>query len=339
MYKKIYILPLFLLLLGSCKKTDSLTTTTIPKDSTNTVATSGDPLPSWNDGTLKKDIIAYVTKVTKEGTPDFIPVEDRIATFDNDGTLWAEKPYVQELFAFYRVKKLVEAKPELAKKQPFKAVVEKDKTYFEKGGEKALIELVAATHTGLTEDEFEAATKEFFAGAQYPGKNVPLKQIRYQPQLELLDYLRANGFKTFIVTGGTIELVRAISADFYGIPKYQVVGTSFKYKYDPDKNTIVREPALDLLNDKEGKPVGIQLHIGQRPVFACGNEGGAGDLAMLKYSQGSKYPSFQLIVNHNDSIREYSYQEKDNLSLNTAAKNKYHVISMKDDWKKIFPDK
>lgn len=339
MYKKIYILPLFLLLLGSCKKTDTLTTTTSPKDSTNTVATSGDPLPSWNDGTLKKDIIAYVTKVTKEGTSDFIPVEDRIATFDNDGTLWAEKPYVQELFAFYRVKKLVEAKPELAKKQPFKAVVEKDKTYFEKGGEKALIELVAATHTGLTEDEFEASAKEFFAGAQYPGKNVPLKQIRYQPQLELLNYLRANGFKTFIVTGGTVELVRAISADFYGIPKYQVVGTSFKYKYDADKNTILREPALDLLNDKEGKPVGIQLHIGQRPVFACGNEGGAGDLAMLKYSQGSKYPSFQLIVNHNDSIREYSYQEKDNLSLNTAAKNKYHVISMKDDWKKIFPDK
>ncbi|WP_337968031.1 HAD family hydrolase [uncultured Flavobacterium sp.] len=339
MYRKIYILPLFLLLLGSCKKSDTLTTTTSPKDSTAAVATSGDPLPSWNDGALKKDIIAYVTKVTKEGTPDFIPVEDRIATFDNDGTLWAEKPYVQELFAFYRVKKLVTANPALAQKQPFKAVVEKDKTYFEKGGDKALIELVAATHTGLTEDEFEAEAKEFFAGAQYPGKNVPLKQIRYQPQLELLNYLRANGFKTFIVTGGTIELVRAISADFYGIPKNQVVGTSFKYKYDADKNSIIREPALDLLNDKEGKPVGIQLHIGQRPVFACGNEGGAGDLAMLKYSQGSKYPSFQLIVNHNDSIREYSYQEKDNLSLNTAAKNKYHVISMKDDWKKIFPDK
>lgn len=339
MYKKIYILPLFLLLLGSCKKSDTVTTTTNPKDSTNAVATSGDPLPSWNDGTLKKDIIAYVTKVTKEGSPDFIPVESRIATFDNDGTLWAEKPYVQELFAFYRVKKMVEAKPELAQKQPFKAVVEKDKTFFEKGGDKALIELVAATHTGMTEDEFEASAKEFFAGAQYPGKNVPIKQIRYQPQLELLNYLRANGFKTFIVTGGTIELVRAISADFYGIPKEQVVGTSFKYKFDDAKNAVIREPALDLLNDKEGKPIGIQLHIGQRPVFACGNEGGAGDLAMLRYSSGSKYPSFQLIVNHNDSIREYSYQEKDNLSLNTAAKYKYHVVSIKDDWKKIFPDK
>jgi len=338
MYRNIYIVSLFLLLLVSCKKTDTVTSTN-SNDSTAVVATSSDPLPSWNDGTLKKEIIAYVTKVTKEGSPDFIPKENRIATFDNDGTLWAEKPYVQELFAFYRVKKMVEANPALAQKQPFKAVIEKDKTFFEKGDDKALIELVAATHTGMTEDEFEASTKEFFAGAKYPGKNVTLKQIRYQPQLELLNYLRANGFKTFIVTGGTIELVRAISADFYGIPKEQVVGTSFKYKFDDATNNIVREPALDLLDDKVGKPVGIQLHIGQRPVFACGNEGGAGDLAMLRYSQGSKYLSFQMLVNHNDSIREYSYQEKDNLSLNTAAKYKYHVISMKDDWKKVFPDK
>jgi len=337
MYKKIYILPLFLLLLVSCKKADNVATTTSSPDTTK-IATSSDPLPSWNDTPLKKEIIDYVTKVTKEGSADFIPVENRIATFDNDGTLWAEKPYVQELFAFYRVKKMVEANPSLAQKQPFKAVVEKDKSFFEKGGDKALIELVAATHTGMTEDEFEASAKEFFAGAKYPGKNVSLKQIRYQPQLELLNYLRANGFKTFIVTGGTIELVRAISEDFYGIPKDQVVGTSFKYKFDDAANSIKREPALDQFNDKEGKPVGIQLHIGQRPVFACGNEGGAGDLAMLRYSQGSKYPSFQMIVNHNDSIREYNYQEKDNLSLNTAAKYKYHVISMKDDWKKIFPD-
>jgi len=336
MYKKIYIVPLFLLLLVSCKKTDTVSTTN-PNDSSATVATSSDPLPSWNDGTIKSSIIAYVEKVTKEGSHDFIPKENRIATFDNDGTLWAEKPYVQELFAFYRVKKMVEANPALAQKQPFKAVIEKDKTFFAKGGEKTLIELVAATHTGMTEDEFENSAKEFFTAAQYPGKNAPLKQIRYQPQLELLDYLRANGFKTFIVTGGTIELVRAISADFYGIPKEQVVGTSFKYKFDDATNTIKREPALDLLNDKTGKPIAIQLHIGQRPVFACGNEGGAGDLAMLRYSSGSKYPSFQMIVNHNDSIREYSYQEKDNLSLSTAAKYKYHVISMKDDWKTIFP--
>ncbi|PKB18131.1 HAD family phosphatase [Flavobacterium sp. 5] len=337
MNRKIFYPLLGVFLFISCKKSETVTPTTDSKPSETTIV--GDPLPSWNDGALKSDIIAYIEKVTKEGSPDFIPVENRIATFDNDGTLWAEKPYVQELFAFYRVKKMVEANPELAKKQPFKAVVEKDKTYFEKGGEKALIELVAATHTGTTEDAFEADAKDFAAITKFPGKNVPLKQIRYQPQLELLTYLRANGFKTFIVTGGTVELVRSISLDFYGIPKDQVVGTSFKYKFDEANRTILREPALDHFNDKTAKPVGIQLHIGQRPVFACGNEGGAGDIAMLEYCQSNKYPSFQLLVNHNDSIREYSYKEKDNASLNAAAKNKWHVVDMKNDWKTVFSDK
>ena len=336
MKKKIFYLLISGLLFISCKKTETIKTDKDEKQSETAIA--GDPLPSWNDGTLKSDIIAYVEKVTKKGNPDFIPVENRIATFDNDGTLWAEKPYVQELFAFYRVKKMVEANPELAKKQPFKAVIEKDKTYFKKGGEKALIELVAATHTGTTEDAFEADAKDFVATAKFPGKNVPLKHIRYQPQLELLNYLRANGFKTFIVTGGTVELVRSISADFYGIPKDQVVGTSFKYKFDETNRTILREPALDHFNDKTAKPVGIQLHIGQRPIFACGNEGGAGDIAMLEYCQSNTYPSFQLLVNHNDSIREYYYQEKDNASLNAAVKNKWHVVDMKNDWKKVFSD-
>lgn len=337
MSKRILFLPFVVLFFLSCKKSETSTTPTTDTKQTETNI-SGDPLPSWNDGTLKSDIIAYVEKVTKKGSQDFIPEEYRIATFDNDGTLWAEKPLVQELFAFYRVKKMVEANPALAQKQPFKAVLEKDKSYFEKGGEKALIELVAATHTGMSEDEFETSVNDFFKEAKYPGKNVAVKQIRYQPQLELLNYLRTNGFKTYIVTGGTIEVVRGIAQDFYGIPKNQVVGTSFKYKYDPEKNVVLREPALDLFNDKEGKPVSIQLHIGQRPVFACGNEGGAGDIAMLKYSQGNKYPSFQLLVNHNDSIREFSYQEKDNASLNAAAKNKWHVIDMKKDWKKVFSD-
>lgn len=336
MKKKIFYLLFSGLLFVSCKKSETLTTNTDAKQSETTIA--GDPLPSWNDGALKSDIIAYVEKVTKEGSPDFIPLESRIATFDNDGTLWAEKPLVQELFAFYRIKKMVEANPELAKKQPFKAVIENDKSYFEKGGEKALIELVIATHTGTTEDVFEADVKDFMATSKIPGKNVTIKQNRYQPQLELLDYLRANGFKTFIVTGGTIELVRGISAEYYGIPKEQVVGTSFKYKFDEVNRTILREPALDLFNDKTAKPVAIQLHIGQRPVFACGNVGAGGDIAMLEYCQSSKYPSFQLLVNHNDSIREYNYPEKNNASLDAVAKNKWHVVDMKNDWKKVFSD-
>ncbi|PWT96623.1 MAG: haloacid dehalogenase-like hydrolase [Bacteroidetes bacterium] len=295
-----------------------------------------DPLPSWNNGPLKTAIITFVTNATQQGATGFIPIENRIATFDNDGTLWAEKPYVQELFAFFRVKQMVAANPALAKKQPFKAVLEGDKAFFSKGGDKALVELVAATHTGMTEDQFESDAKEFASTVKYPGRNVALSQITYAPQLELLAYLRKNGFKTFIVTGGTIELVRSISQDLYGIPREQVVGTSFKYKFIDSTRSILREPALDFMNDKEGKPVAIQLHIGQRPVFACGNEGGAGDIAMLKYSQGNKLPSFQMIINHDDSTREFFYQEKDSASLKAAAKNNWHVVSMKNDWNKIY---
>ena len=298
-----------------------------------------EPLPSWNDGKVKRAIISYVQKVTDTASPDFIPVHDRLATFDNDGTLWAERPYVQELFAFYMVKKMVAKNAELAKKQPFKAIVENDKSYFAKGGQKALLQLLAVTHTGTTEDEFESSVKDFFATVIYPGRNVPVSQIVYQPQLELLNYLRDNGFKTFICTGGTVEFVRGISQQLYGVPKHQVIGTTFTYKFVDSNRVVIREPAVELLNDKEGKPVGIQMHIGQRPVFACGNEGGEGDIAMLKYSQSSLYPSFQLLINHDDSTREFYYQEKSNASLNAAAKNAWHVVSMKTDWKKVFPEK
>lgn len=301
-----------------------------------TAGSGPDPLPSWNEGALKKAIIDYVTTVTDSVSGRFIPAIDRIATFDNDGTLWAERPYVQELFAFYMAKKMVTKNPALAKKQPFKALVEHDKTYFEKGGEKAAIQLIIATHTGTTEDEFESSVKDFFTTAVYPHGNVPLRDIVYQPQLELLNYLRNNGFKTFICTGGTIEFVRGISQEFYGIPKEQVIGTTFRYKYADSSNKVVREPALASFNDKQGKPVGIQQHLGQRPVFACGNEGGAGDIAMLQYSQGSKYPSFQLLINHTDDVREFAYREKDNASLNAAAKNGWRVVDMKNDWKQVF---
>lgn len=299
---------------------------------------NADPLPSWNEGALKQSIISYVTGVADSTSKSFIPVADRIATFDNDGTLWAEKPLVQELFAFYMVNKMVSANPALAKKQPFKAVVEKDKNYFHNGGEKALMELVIATHSGMTETNFEKDAKDFAATITYPGRNVPLKNITYQPQIELLNYLRDNGFKTFICSGGTIEVIRSISQEFYGIPKDQVIGTSFNYVYVDSNNSILRRPALNSFNDKAAKPVNIQLHIGQAPVFACGNAGGAGDIAMLKFSQSSRYPSYQLIVNHNDSAREYYYQEKDSASLKAVSKNNWHLVNMKDDWKKVFAE-
>ncbi|MHA4846686.1 HAD family hydrolase [Flavitalea antarctica] len=297
---------------------------------------SQDPLPSWAEGNVKKAIITYIEKVVDSQSSGFIPVKDRIATFDNDGTLWAERPLVQELFAFYRVRKMVATNPALKSQQPFKAVLENDKDYFQRNGEKGIMQVLAATHTGMTEDEFEASVTDFFATATYPGKNVPVRHIVYQPQLELLQYLRANAFKIFICSGGTVEFVRGISEEFYGIPKYQVIGTTFKYKFIDSTLSIVREPALFQINDKEGKPISIQMHIGQRPVFACGNEGGEGDIAMLRYSSGSKYPSFQLMVNHDDEAREFAYREKNDASINAAKKNNWYIVSMKNDWKTIF---
>jgi phosphoserine phosphatase len=303
--------------------------------SSETGKTSVDPLPSWNEGSVKSAIIDYVTTVSKEG-PSFIPVEDRIATFDNDGTLWAERPYVQEMFALARVKKMVEQDPTLAKKQPFKAVMEGDKGYFVKGGNKALFELLATTHTGMSEEEFEAEAGSFFSNAMFPGLNVPVRRIRYQPQLELLDFLRSHQFKVYICTGGTIEFVRSISSDFYGVEPDQVIGTSFKYIYVDSSRKVHRELVLDHFNDKGGKPASIQLHIGKKPVLACGNEGGAGDIAMLSYCQSNQYPTLQLLINHDDAAREFAYSEEDSASLKAASAGNWQVVSIKNDWKEVF---
>ena len=292
-----------------------------------------DSLPSWNDGILKTAILTYVKNVTDSPGKDFIPVPDRIATFDNDGTLWAERPYVQGLFTNYRIQKMIEKNPALAERQPFKTFVERDKNYLVKEDDKRMIGLIRATHTGMTDDEFESSVKDFFATATYPGRNVPLKQIRYAPQVELLNYLRAHGFKTFICTSGTIEFMRGISQEYYGIPKDQVIGTSFQYFLADSNHSVLRRPGFVSFNDKNNKPV---MRIGKRPVFACGNEGGADDIAMLEFSQGSKHPSFQMIIDHNDSAREFYYQEKDSATLKAAARNNWHVASMKYDWKTIF---
>lgn len=297
-----------------------------------------DPLPSWNAGPLKESLIAYVTTVSDTNSHSFIPTVDRIATFDNDGTLWAEKPLVQALFIEYRVRRMIKDNPALANKQPFKAVLERNLSYFTSGDEKPLIQLIAAMHTGMTEDKFELAVHDFFAFATYPRWNVPVKQIIYQPQLELLQYLRDHGFTVFICTGGTVEFVRGISYQLYNVPKYQVIGTTFKYQYSDSTRSVIREPVINQVNDKEGKPVGIQARIGQPPVFACGNEGGEGDIAMLSFCQNSRYPSYQLLINHDDSTREFYYQEKTNASLNAAAKNNWHVVSMQHDWQKVFAD-
>ena len=327
---------LLLLVFGAAGCNSNVTKDKEKKESIPSVTT--DPLPSWNNGALKESIIAYVKAVSDTSSNQFIPAVDRIATFDNDGTLWAEKPYVQELFIQYRVRRMVKDSPALANKQPFKAILESDRSYFETGGEKVIIQLIAAMHTGMTADKFELAVHDFFAYATYPRWNVPIRQIIYQPQLELLQYLRSNGFTTFICTGGTAEFVRGISYQLYDIPKYQVIGTTFKYQYSDSIKSVIREPVITLINDKEGKPAGIATYIGERPVFACGNEGGEGDIAMLTYCQGNRYPSYQLLINHDDSTREFYYQEKTDASLNAAAKNNWHVVSMQKDWLKVFAE-
>ncbi len=309
-----------------------------PNSQTSKEEVSKDPLPSWNETSTKQAIINYVTKVTKEGSVDFIPEEDRIATFDNDGTLWAEQPVVQIEFVFYQIAKLLKQNPELAKKQPYKAVAEKDEAYLKKMGMKELITLISAAQANRTSAEFQQEAKEFFAHFKYPKRNCDLSQIRYQPQLELLKYLQENGFKVFICTGGTVDFVRVISKDFYGVEPERVIGSSNKYIYKDSAgiNDLYLTAEMISLNDKQAKPANILLSIGKRPVLACGNEGGAGDVYMLRYSQGSKYPSLQLLVNHNDSAREYEYYETPDVSLSMAKEYKWTVISIKDDWKTVF---
>lgn len=282
---------------------------------------TNDPLPSWNDVAIKKSIIDYVQKVTDRESKDFVPVEDRIATFDNDGTLWAEHPPVQIIYALARAQEMgLKHKP------------------LQKMNEKEIMELVAKTHTGMTTDEFTEEVKEFFEEEKHPKLKVPYKKIIYQPQLELLSYLKENGFKVFISSGGTIDFMRAISEEYYGIPSEQVIGTSFKYHYDQVQNTMRIEPKADNTNDKITKTYGIQKNIGKRPIFASGNVGNGGDVYMLRYSQGGRYPSYQLLINHDDADREFSYGEKDNTSLNSARQYKWNVLSIKQDWKQVFPE-
>jgi len=297
-----------------------------------------DPLPSWNEGKIKNSIIDFVTRVVKEGSADFIPLADRISTFDNDGTLWAEQPVIQELFMFYRAKKMIGQKPALRNVQPFKAIAAGDMAYLRKMNERDLIKFFVATQTGMTQAEYDKDAKDFYATAKSPTGKI-ISQLVYQPQVELLRYLRANGFKTFICSGGSVEFIRVISEQYYGIPPEQVIGTEFKYVYKDSTgvNDIIRESGLRTFNDKQEKPVNIQYHIGRRPVLACGNEGAAGDVYMLRFCQGNTYPNLQIIINHDDASREFFYQEKDNKSLNLAKKYNWVVVSMKNDWKVIFP--
>jgi len=301
-----------------------------------------DALPSWNDGPAKTSIVDFVGRVTTQGGADFIPVEQRIATFDNDGTLWCEQPmYVQLAFVLDRVKAMAPLHPEWKDKQPFKAVLEGDMKTLAESGERGMLELVLATHSGMTTDEFEKIVSEWLMTARHPRFKRPYTEIVYQPMLELLAYLRGNGFKTFITSGGGIEFMRPWSERVYGVPPEQVVGSSIKTRFEMRDSAPVlfRLPDVNFIDDKAGKPIGINEHIGRRPIAAFGNSDG--DLEMLQWTTLSGGVRLGLIVHHTDAEREYAYDRQSHFgkldkALDAAAPNRWTVVDMKKDWKRVF---
>jgi hypothetical protein len=298
-----------------------------------------DPLPSWNDGAAKRGIIDFVTRVTREGGPNFVPVADRIATLDNDGTLLVEKPLPMEVyFLFARVRELAAKDPSLRERQPFKAALEGDAAYFHKGGKKAVLELFVATETGMDQDEFAADARRFIEKWRHPKLDRPFTDVAYRPMIELLVYLRRSGFQTWICSGGTIDFLRVFAPQIYGIPVDRIIGTELKLesRMVNDRLVVWRLPGIEAINDKDGKPVGIDRQIGKRPIFVAGNVGNYGDIAMMQYSKGRRGPSFQLLINHDDAAREFAYGEKDNASLDAAKKYGFIVVNIKSDWKTVF---
>jgi phosphoserine phosphatase len=307
------------------------------------MAQTADPLPSWNDGKAKQSIIDFVAKVTKQGSPDFVPPAERIATFDNDGTLWPEQPmYFQLLFAVDRVKELAPQHPEWKTKEPFASLLKGDVKAALAGGKHAILEVLMATHAGMTTEEFEKIVKAWIAKAKHPTSKRPYTEIVYQPMLELLAYLRANGFKTFIVSGGGIEFMRPWVERVYGIPPEQVIGSSIKTKYEirDGKPVLVRLPELVFFNDKDGKPIGIHTQIGRRPIAAFGNSDG--DLQMLQWTTAGQGPRFALYVHHTDVEREWAYDRKSSIGrldkgLDEAQAKGWTIVDMKQDWRLIYP--
>jgi phosphoglycolate phosphatase-like HAD superfamily hydrolase len=304
-------------------------------------AQTADPLPSWNAGPAKQAILAYVARVTRPGA-DFVPVEERIAVLDNDGTLWSEQPlYNQFVFVLDRVKQMVAKDPALRQKPAFAAVAEGDMAAIAKLQDKDLLEMVAATQAGLTIEQHQALAAGWLKSARHPRFGRPYAALTYQPQLELLAYLRASGFKTWIVSGGEVQFMRAFAQEAYGVPPEQVIGTSLRMKFDPGdgKANLTFAPTLGSLDDGPGKPENIALQIGRAPLVAVGNSDG--DQQMLEYSAASARPSLQILVRHDDAAREFAYDRASKIgkldkALDEAARRSWTVISIKNDWRTVF---
>ncbi|GAA6131343.1 HAD family hydrolase [Halopseudomonas sabulinigri] len=312
------------------------------------MAQTADPLPSWNDGANKTAIINFVEKVTKEGGSGYVAPPERIATFDNDGTLWAEQPlYFQLIFALDQIREQAPQHPEWSTTEPFKSVLAGDSKAVMASGKEGLMKIMAASHAGMTADEFAASVRKWLSESKHPTVERPYNQVVYQPMLELLDYLRANGFKTFIVSGGGIDFMRVFAEETYGIPPEQVVGSTLDAKFEMRDGvpTIVKTGDLMLNDDKAGKPVGIYRHIGRRPILAGGNSDG--DLQMLEYTTIARdaedtTPRFGLLVHHTDAKREWAYDKDSHIGkleqgLVEAEQRNWTVVDMQVDWKTIYP--
>src|SRR5271166_2839209 len=308
----------------------------------HTTAASGDPLPSWNEGAAKASIVSFVRATTDAASPDYVRPEERIATFDNDGTLWAEQPYyIQFAFAIDRIKALAPRNPDWQGQEPFKSMLTGNARSVLTGDQRALVQIVAATHFGMTTDEFDAEVRKWLASACHPHTNRPYTDMVFQPMLEVLAYLRANDFKTFIVSGGGIEFIRTFSEAVYGIPPEQVIGSSMvtRYVVHDGEPVLVREAELHFFGDKEGKPVAINTHIGRRPIAAFGNSDG--DFAMLEWVTSGPGARFGLIVHHDDEDREYAYDRDAGLArlargLDEGPGRGWTIVHVKDDWDRVF---
>lgn len=304
---------------------------------------SANSLPSWNDGPTRQAITSFVEKTTKPGSPDYVVPEKRIAVFDNDGTLWSEQPvYVQMAFMVDRIRAMAKDNPEWKNQQPFKAVLDGDMKALMKAGEKGLVQLIGATHAGMSVDEFHYMVLQWLATARHPKTGRLYTEMVYQPMVELLAYLRGHGYKTYIVSGGGVEFMRPWVEKVYGIPPEQVIGSSIKTRYEiqDDVPRLVRLPEINFIDDKSGKPVGINQHIGRRPVMAFGNSDG--DLQMLQWTTTAKGPSLGAIVHHTDDVREVAYDRKSHVgkldqALDMAPQEGWLLIDMKKDWKTVFP--
>jgi len=304
-----------------------------------------DPLPSWNNTGSKEAIVSFVERVTKEGSKDFVAPGQRIAVFDNDGTLWAEQPlYFQFLYAFDRVKELAPQHPEWKEKEPYASILKGDIKKALASGKKSLVQVLATTHAGITTEEFDMSVRNWLATARHPTTKRPYNEMAYQPMLEVLEYLRNKDFKTFIVSGGGIDFMRVFAEQAYGIPPEQVIGSSIKAKYEvrDGKPVILKIPELDFLDDKAEKPVGIHRHIGRRPIMAFGNSDG--DFEMLEWTTSGKGARFGLLVHHTDADREWAYDREShigqlNRGLDEAKKRGWVVVDMKADWMFVFKTK